>query len=52
MVDIGAKPNIMTKSAVMKLGQKYNLINAQLRIFNTLMIPLYGVAEGVYIVLG
>lgn len=51
MVNKGVEANIMTKSAIIKLGLKYNLSNAQLRMVNAPMTPMCRVAQGVDIVL-
>ncbi|TMW97073.1 hypothetical protein EJD97_006265, partial [Solanum chilense] len=52
MVYIGAEVNIMTKTAATRLGLRYSLSNAQLRMVNAPPTPMSGVAHGVSITLG
>lgn len=52
MVDTGAEPNIITKSAAAKLGLKYGPSRAQLKSANAPATPVCGVAQGVKIALG
>ena len=51
MVDTGAEVNIMTKTAVTRLGLRYSPSNAQLRTVNAPPTPVSGVAQRVSITL-
>ena len=52
MVNTGAEVNIMTKTAVTRLGLRYSPSNAQLRTVNAPPTPVSGVTHGVSIMLG
>ena len=52
MVDFGAETNIMTKTAVERLGLNYAPSNTRLKTVNALPSLVCGVTQGVNITLG